>query len=62
MRATKENVAKIKEKVRKDAKKVGEAAAIKRAIGAVTAYAGSDMERTFTESQLHEIFGAVMER
>lgn len=59
MRAKKENVEKIKKSVERAAKK-DPIQALYTAVGCVTVYAGSPMERSFTESQLKEIFKAAM--
>lgn len=59
MRAKKENVEAIKRSVRRAAKK-DQIQGLYTAVGCVTVYAGSPMERSFTESQLKEIFKEAM--
>ena len=59
MRAKKENIEAIKRSVRRAAKK-DHVQALHTAIGCVTVYAGSPMERSFTESQHKEIFREAM--
>ena len=59
MRAKKENIEAIKRSVRRAAKK-DQVLALHTAGGCVTVYAGSPMERSFTESQLKEIFREAM--
>lgn len=60
MRAKKENIEAIKRSVRRAAKK-DPTQGLYTAVGCVTIYAGSPMERSFTESQIKEIFKAAME-
>lgn len=60
MRAKKENIEAIKRSVRRAAKKAP-IQGLYTAVGCVTVYAGSPMERSFTESQIKEIFKAAME-
>lgn len=59
-KVTSENVKKIKARVKRAYKQNGFENATKVAVGAITAYAGCSQERTFTETQLHEIFDAVV--
>ena len=61
MRAKKENVEAIKRSVERAAKK-DPIQGLYTAVGCVTFYAGGPMERTFTESQLKEIFKAAMQQ
>lgn len=60
MRAKKENIEAIKRSVRRAAKK-DPIQGLYTAVGCVTVYAGSPMERSLTESQIKEIFKAAME-
>lgn len=60
MRAKKENIEAIKRSVRRASKK-DPIQGLYTAVGCVTVYAGSPMERSFTESQIKEIFKAAME-
>ncbi len=60
MRAKKENIEAIKRSARRAAKK-DPIQGLYTAVGCVTVYAGSPMERSFTESQIKEIFKAAME-
>ena len=60
-RATKENIEKIRGSVRRAAKRQGQISGFYTIAGACTVYAGTEEERTFTESQLKEIFKAAME-
>lgn len=60
MRAKKENIEAIKRSVRRAAKK-DPIQGLYTAVGCVTVYAGSPMERSFAESQIKEIFKAAME-
>lgn len=58
-RATKENVERIKEKAKRTTKEEGMVNGFSVIAGACTALAGTENERTFTESQLKELFEAV---
>ena len=60
MRAKKENIEAIKRSVRRAAKK-DTIQGLYTAVGCVTVYAGSPMERSFMESQLKEIFKEAMQ-
>lgn len=60
MRAKKENIEAIKRSVRREAKK-DPIQGLYTAVGCVTVYAGSPMERSFTERQLKEIFKEAMQ-
>ena len=59
MKAKAEDIERIKTSVR-SGKEQGEIHALYVAIGAITVYAGSPMERSFTESQIKEIFKAAI--